>query len=384
MILVIERKLGAAAGHHNSQIRALSALAGTTQLFFVTAHNQSTGLSAKTFAAVLATKKEIDENSTSCLADDIAAIENIIRSAANPVSAILVPTARGHDIRLGLALAQKKHENPRICLRVLSVEVLGRLPPDHLMALRMSVQSGAVLLQTETQDMSAHIHATYGISASADLLLPCSFGVNEMHVSVPIQTAERDTFRIGYFGQPRPEKGIAIIPSILKNIRTACRNQQTRMKIEFVYQAPQRRHKLPMLKYVMQLKLFELDLRTRFAGIALKQMPSFLESDELARAMASVDLFLLPYQMPDYAFRGSGIVIDAVTLGKPIVYGEGLGMTQYLNTGNAEGARTAEEFAEKILKICSSPEAYRKSGSLAQRRLQAAYIRTENLLQTLS
>jgi glycosyltransferase involved in cell wall biosynthesis len=148
-----------------------------------------------------------------------------------------------------------------------------------------------------------------------------------------------------------------------------------------LFQAPAHMKKFRIWRYVAELKAIELGSSARRGKLVMRKLPAFIEGAELKKLMASIDLFLLPYAMPDYFHRGSGFVIDAVTLGRPIVYSRGLGMSELLSNGNAEMASTPDQFAEKIVEVMSKPEEYRRGCELASERLQVCLENTRQLLR---
>ena len=94
-------------------------------------------------------------------------------------------------------------------------------------------------------------------------------------------------------------------------------------------------------------------------------------------------MFVLPYELPEYLHRGSGMVIDAVSLGKPIVYSKGIGMSEFLSCGNAISASSVEEFAQGMFDVLQQPSVFQKHCVDGQRRLGRAFAQTREFLQGL-
>jgi glycosyltransferase involved in cell wall biosynthesis len=77
-----------------------------------------------------------------------------------------------------------------------------------------------------------------------------------------------------------------------------------------------------------------------------------LASDEYYRLLRSADVVLLPYRLPEYSERGSGIFTEATRLGIPVIAPSGSGFArEAISSGRAIGMKehTAQALAEAIL-----------------------------------
>jgi hypothetical protein len=69
-------------------------------------------------------------------------------------------------------------------------------------------------------------------------------------------------------------------------------------------------------------------------------------------------IVLVPYEADRYLDRGSGVCIDAIAHGRPLIVSEKCTLEEYLRGGNGLGAGTAEEFAKCIAEIAESHVRY--------------------------
>ena len=91
----------------------------------------------------------------------------------------------------------------------------------------------------------------------------------------------------------------------------------------------------------------------------------------------------MPYEVGSYRFKGSGIIVDGILAQKPIVYTQGIGMSEFLDFGNAEAAAQLSDFAPKIMKILLNLDVYRNNTALALDALCAQIQKTSNFLKAM-
>jgi hypothetical protein len=364
-MMVIERTLGEAAGHHHTQVGALLSMAGNRNLKFLTGHNQAFTFPGAEIFCRLSTRQDMKADTKSAIERDIAVVREIAHHTISENQAlILVPTARTYDLLLALELVRSRVRDSCIYLRVLSIEVIQNFPSHRFSELLMHVKMGSISFLTECSELSDLIRNSFGIPVLGELLLPCSFpSIPEIPQRVHSDANARP-FRIGFMGQPRREKGTAVVPEILCCLRNHLSTMKAERAIEFVFQPPKRWNKFQAIQYVFRLKMFELDRKTKFSNLRMSSLSPYLNSRAFVDEMTSLDALLLPYEMPAYAARGSGMIIDAVSLGLPIVLKSGIGMSELRSFGNAEEANSAEEFSQEIMKMYLRPKSYR-SGCLA-------------------
>jgi FkbM family methyltransferase len=96
-----------------------------------------------------------------------------------------------------------------------------------------------------------------------------------------------------------------------------------------------------------------------------------MSDEEFADFLASGDIVVLPYHAPDFAERTSGLVIDAMILGKPVVAYQGtwLGDTlQHFDTGVAVPHRDTSALCDAVLALSANLQDSRRRAREAGRR----------------
>jgi glycosyltransferase involved in cell wall biosynthesis len=115
-----------------------------------------------------------------------------------------------------------------------------------------------------------------------------------------------DVVRVGWLGEPRREKGSTILPDIIERVLS----HESSKRFQFVVQSLGMDRKW----------LNELNRRLDKFGDSVVRLKSDLEGATYFNALASCDILLLPYDPASYPKeRGSGIAIEALVTGIPIV-----------------------------------------------------------------
>ena len=91
--------------------------------------------------------------------------------------------------------------------------------------------------------------------------------------------------------------------------------------------------------------------------------------EEYMKLMSSVDIFLLPYHKSQYAYTGSGFIIDALLLEKPIIHSKGMAMKELTNFKNAIAIEGKEEFSLAVVKIIKNYKYYVNNSKAAKKYL---------------
>jgi len=82
-----------------------------------------------------------------------------------------------------------------------------------------------------------------------------------------------------------------------------------------------------------------------------------------------VDIFLLPYHKSQYEYNGSGFIIDALLLEKPIIHSKGMAMNELTNFKNAIAIEGKEDFHLAVVKIIKNYKYYVKNSKAAKKYL---------------
>ncbi|CDN57394.1 Hypothetical protein RG1141_PA05590 (plasmid) [Neorhizobium galegae bv. officinalis bv. officinalis str. HAMBI 1141] len=372
-LLIVERKLVHNRGHHHTQISALrtylpdhetSLVAGETYDGFLGA--AAGELTAKSVKLAKLRSRLLHGNVFERLEAGFGALKSV-RTIKLPPSAfgaqlaeicqglqlgaddlVIVPTAELDTLESAVELtAILGDAAPRICLRFLNSE-LGdrneRLRSKRLEAILTNLPAN-VFLFTETEELSVHFRETFGMPVEGGFYLPCSMNAT----IIPGARIDRgDRFRIGVFGEPRPEKGSRRLTGI---IAALAKLAETRAA--------------PPLDFLIQGSTADFreggvygDLRKFQEGewnIFVSPQDNRISPEEFEQLFHSVDVVLLPYETAIYSLQGSGVVQDAVAAHKPVIHTRYMSMMAFLSHGNGVPATTDQEFAEAILRVAADP-----------------------------
>jgi sulfoquinovosyltransferase len=109
----------------------------------------------------------------------------------------------------------------------------------------------------------------------------------------------------------------------------------------------------------------EQDLRSVFASYPRVKFAGSLFGDDLSRAYASADIFVMPSDSETLGF----VVLEALASGIPAVGVAAGGLVDIIQDGKfghlAENTEDMSEFSEKVASLIESPERRRKMGAEA-------------------
>ena len=81
-------------------------------------------------------------------------------------------------------------------------------------------------------------------------------------------------------------------------------------------------------------------------------------------------IFLLPYNTSQYKYSGSGFIIDALLLEKPIIHSKGIAMNELTNFKNAVSINNNEDFSLVTIDIIKNYKNYVKNSQTAKKYLK--------------
>ncbi|MGO9171647.1 MAG: hypothetical protein ACLP7P_06745 [Rhodomicrobium sp.] len=383
MTIIIEKFL-AAGGHNRTQIEAIERLSPGQTLTVITSRVgcQARSLGHSRIVPVLATQRERKTKTAWAIENDATLIQSLFQEyQLNEAVPVIIPSAELHDLRVVLKLIQN---NPGIALfkmRLLNEIVITKLSDIELHTLRTHVSAGTISLLTETESLSKRLKVQFDLESKSNFLLPCLI-FPEDDVLIPIGNDGRATFRVGYLGGLRKEKGSAQIPAIIRELFRFIADNGHDINVDFIMQGNRTSwYRLKNIAYDLKLKYSVSGIFRRNRGkIRIIKSRPFMSDAEFVRTILSVDVLILPYDIKSYQFRGSGIIIDGVLALKPIIYTKGIGMSNYLEYGNGEAASSAKEFAESIVNVLLKFPEYKSKAASARAALLLELQRTANYL----
>jgi glycosyltransferase involved in cell wall biosynthesis len=158
----------------------------------------------------------------------------------------------------------------------------------------------------------------------------------------------------GYFGEAREEKGFLLLPEIIEQLL----EQYQPDRIQFCIQVGATPHNENARISGARMRLRELATTyAKWNTILLHDQ--FPDMASYYNAMASCDAVLLPYTTRAYAVRGSGVALESLALGIPIVVTPGTDMAvTFAGSGCVVAAAlTAEAFAKSCCFVAENAPA---------------------------
>ena len=177
----------------------------------------------------------------------------------------------------------------------------------------------------------------------------------------------------GYFGEARQEKGFHLLPGIVD--RLLHRYGAGRIKFLLQVSSSPQNDTDPIRR--ARLELEDLAAADKF-GASITLLSNFDDMSGYYGAIANCDALLMPYDPAAYRIRGSGVALEGLALGLPIVVTRD---TDMASTFEGPGCIVASSFsaADVETACCFVVERYEQIASQLQ-----DYIRTSPLIRSES
>ena len=386
MLVVVEKLLDQIDGHHQTQIKAIENLAGKTADVIITSKSNVVLQNISNVEKVLSTREDRKNQPWAAIDRDVYALERIFeeRNGSGKLF-VIIPTTDEHDFRVCLKMLKRNPNIATFSLRILVYHKIDNLSDDECADLAKLINTESIILLTETVSLAKLLKDNYNLPAINSFLLPCTISVNES-VNSPKERAAAQAkthLKIGYLGGVRREKGASKLPEILTGLKNLVNQSDSKFSIEFIMQKAKYKSRFKLAIYNFKLMRSIRNKVKPNQEIKLTVLSEKLSQNLFINSVESVDLLLVPYEEESYRFKGSGIVVDGILAQKPIVYTQGIGMSEFLNFGNAEAAAQLSDFAPKIMKILLNLDVYRNNTALARDALCAQIQKTSNFLKAM-
>lgn len=375
MITVFERNMMTVPrGHLTTIERALTELAPSSNFNFIVSGSHSpSGLSETDKKwPIISTIKEIKRDQLSSYERDYQNLLNYLDAVdAGPEAPILFPSAELLDVLFVVKYISKFGNRFKFYLRILAPGIIKQVSASERSALRKNMQDGIITLLTEADSLAHAFQKDDGFPNVQTLLLPCTFSSDDFNDHDKHKGMPQDLFRIGHMGSIRKDKGFSKVPDILSALSKDMKIQNPNYCVEYKLGTNWRKIYKPwILKFEIGLLARSFINKIKGHALYLVRLPIMHNLTDFASLFDEVDILVLPYDQERYRYSGSGIIIDAVMTGKPIVYIKGMGMTEFLNSGNAESAEGPDEFARKLAAVMRNFEQYSNGAKEAQKQLK--------------
>jgi glycosyltransferase involved in cell wall biosynthesis len=167
---------------------------------------------------------------------------------------------------------------------------------------------------------------------------------------------------VGWLGEPRPEKGVSLLPNIIRETL----NTKSPRPLRFLLQCGGRNSR----------KARYLDSQLAEFGDVVERLDVAIPQDSYLAALKRCDIILLPYDPHTYPpERGSGAAIEALLTGKPMVATARTFAAELIQPDSGVTATDASSLAEGLLRIAADYDYYFRGAMRARDRAQTMYDR---------
>ena len=367
-IIILERRLFSIFGHERTQIEAINDYFSNTKSHIISCKNTNLSgikLKNKIFLDLpdFNTKYEGKESKNyikeSALKLEIILKNKELKSRAN----LIIPSARSMEISMLVILFLEnrfpKHIFPIV--RIHGINYLEDLPRKVLESFIKLINNNLIKFSTETQELCNLIREKFKIKPIRNLILPITIPLSHK----PEKMFDKKNIIIGCLGSPRPSKGTSHIPKLIGNLRQYIKNNNIKISVTFIVQMSKDKKKRAFVFWVKELM-------TRYLSnkVKCKIIYGVSNRNEFIKLMSSVDIFLLPYNTSQYKYSGSGFIIDALLLEKPIIHSKGIAMNELTNFKNAVSINNNEDFSLVTIDIIKNYKNYVKNSQTAKKYLK--------------
>jgi hypothetical protein len=366
-IIILERRLFSAFGHERTQIKTINEYFKNTSSTIISCRNTNLhGINLKNKMYLDLPNfnvKEEGRESDNYIRESALKLESILKNKEHETKTnLIIPSARTLEISM-LTLLFLENRFPKKILpivRILGINYLDDLPKKVLESFIKLVNNNLVKICSETEELVNIIKKTFKIKVMRTLILPVTVPLSHS----PGINIKKININIGCLGGPRASKGTREIPALIKNLRKYIKKNNIDISVTFIVQMNKEKKKRTFIFYVKELI-------TRYISslVKVKIVYGVSSGEEYLKLMSSVDIFLLPYHKNPYEYSGSGFIIDALLLEKPIIHSKGLSMNELTNFQNAIAIDGKDDFSLAVVKIVKNYDYYVKNTQTAKKYL---------------
>ena len=366
-IIILERRLFSAFGHERTQIKTINEYFKNTNSYVISCKNTNLhGINLKNKMYLDLPNFEVKEEgreSENYIRESAHKLECILRRKELATNAnLIIPSARTLEISVVTLLFLENRFPKRILpiLRIHGINYLNDLPKSVLESFIKLVNSNLVKFCSETEELSNIIKKKFKAKVIRTLIFPVTVPLAHR----PKKNINKININIGCLGGPRPSKGSREIPSLIKNLRKYIKNNNMDISVTFIVQMNKDKKKRTFIFCVKEFI-------TRYISslIKVRIIYGVSSGEEYMKLMSSVDIFLLPYHKSQYEYTGSGFIIDALLLEKPIIHSKGMAMKELTNFQNAIAIDGKDDFSLAVVKIVKNYDYYVKNSQTAKKYL---------------
>ena len=366
-IIILERRLFSAFGHERTQIKTINEYFKNTSSHVISCRNTNLhGINLKNKMYLDLPNFEVKEEgreSENYIRESALKLESILRRKEFARKAnLIIPSARTLEISI-LTLLFLENRFPKKILpvvRIHGINYLDDLPKKVLESFIKLVNNNLVKFCSETEELLNTIKKTFKVKAMRTLIFPVTVPLTYR----PRKNINKININIGCLGGPRPSKGSREVPVLIKELRKYFKKTNVDISVTFIVQMNKDKKKRTFIFCVKEFF-------TRYISslVKVKIIYGVSSGEEYMKLMSSVDIFLLPYHKSQYAYTGSGFIIDALLLEKPIIHSKGMAMKELTSFKNAIAIEGKEDFSLAVVKIIKNYKYYVNNSKAAKKYL---------------
>lgn len=274
---------------------------------------------------------------------------------------IIVPTADTQtvDMLAAWCIKQRKSDQPLIHIRTCWSDL--NMPFAHYgggfprAISQISSIARHVTFSSETDEGARLLTVTTGEQFQ---VCPHIVDVTQFR---PAQPRQADMpILVGWLGEPRAEKGTKILPEIVRCVLSGIKKSQVKFLIQGSGRTSRRSR--------------EFDAALAEFGDAVERLPIDISPQSYLEALDRSNILLFPYEPKDYPIsRGSGVAVEALLSGKPMVATTETFPSTLISSENGALGFNAESLAEGVIRIASNYESFRSGALRARGKALAKY-----------
>jgi glycosyltransferase involved in cell wall biosynthesis len=249
----------------------------------------------------------------------------------------LVVHSAGHLITRPLTrllMERPRQKIPSLHFRYLALSEIETFDPAEHGRLAELIEMGRAFLYAEMDIVRHHMRAAFP-NAQVDLL-KLALPAENQKVDRVRRMLNGHAFRILYFGALRDGKGWQRVPDIARSLSNVGDDFRVAMHVGNPWVLARRRNRT---------------VRNAMEAAGIEVLQGQLDDDELSNIVSDADVVILPYRPQDYRLRGSGVALDSIAHGVPMVVSAGCALGEFVADGNGLEAVHSDDFVAAIVSI---------------------------------
>jgi glycosyltransferase involved in cell wall biosynthesis len=252
---------------------------------------------------------------------------------------------------LTLLLSERpRRKMPTLHFRHLGLSDKANLDPVDHGTLDELIEQGRAFLYAEMDVVRQKMQAAFA-GARVDMLrlaLPTEYTQGDR---VDRVRSGRE-FSVLYFGDLRNDKGWQRVPDIVRLLSSVGSNFRITMHVGNPWVLARRRNRT---------------VRRAIDATGIEVLPGHVSDRDLAHVLSNADVVILPYRPQSYRFRGSGVGLDCIAHGVPMIVSADCALGEFVIDGNGLEARSDDDFVAAIVRIRKDYASFAAGAERAQR-----------------